>query len=277
MDKINYNQNLSLIQTLPTSITQYPPQPHINDPIADSGCTGHYLDSLKTIVHTRDPSENPINVKLPNSSTMASTHQSQIPLKKLSSQAKHAENFLNLHSSLISIGKLCDDECIVTFDKHKLIVSRKKDIIIEDYPDPTNGLLRFPLHHSAQNNKQENILEPHLCNHSRAMAPRHPIAYRPTSQQYLAIFYHQILCCPTKLTLLQEIKDGSFSTWSGLTEKLISKYLPESEITEKGTWTSRKNDQRQQQRQMKHLYPPSQGRTQVKYSSSYLIQPKKIF
>ena len=66
------------------------------------------------------------------------------------------------------------------------------------------------------------------------MAPRHPIAYWSTYQQDLAIFYHQILCWPTKLTLLQAIKDGSFSTWPGLTEKIISKYLPELEITEKG-------------------------------------------
>ena len=33
--------------------------------------------------------------------------------------------------------------------------------------------------------------------------------------------------------MLQAIKDGSFSLWPGLTEKLISKYLPESEITSK--------------------------------------------
>ena len=66
------------------------------------------------------------------------------------------------------------------------------------------------------------------------MAPRHPRAYQPTSHQDLAVFYYQILCYPTKHTLLQAIKDGSFSTWPGLTEKLISKYLPESEITEKG-------------------------------------------
>ena len=66
------------------------------------------------------------------------------------------------------------------------------------------------------------------------MAPHHPRAYHPTSQQYLAIFYHQILYCPTKRTLLQAINDGSFSMWPGLTDNLISKYLPESEITAKG-------------------------------------------
>ena len=31
MEKIKYNHNLSLIQTLPTSSTWYPPQPHTND------------------------------------------------------------------------------------------------------------------------------------------------------------------------------------------------------------------------------------------------------
>ena len=101
--------------------------------------------------------------------------------------------------------------------------NKNKDIIIEVYQDQTNGLWWFPLHHIVHNNKQVNILEPHLCNHSIPMAPRHPRAYRPTSQQDLGIFYHQILCCPTKCTLLQAIKDGSFSTFPGLIEKLISK------------------------------------------------------
>ena len=90
LEKINYNHHLILIQILPTSSTRSPPQPHTDYPISESGFTGHYLYSLTTIVHTRDPSENSINVKLPNSSIMESTHQSQIPLKKLSSQAKHA-------------------------------------------------------------------------------------------------------------------------------------------------------------------------------------------
>ena len=113
---------------------------------------------------------------------------SPYPTKKLSSEAKHAEIFPNLHSSLISIVKLCDNECIVTFDKHKVIVSKNKDIIIEGYQDPTNGLWWFPLHNTAQNNKQANIMEPHLCNHSRPMAPQQPRAYHPTSQQDLEFF-----------------------------------------------------------------------------------------
>ena len=133
---------------------------------------------------------------------MASTHQAQIPLKLLSSQSKYAEIFPKLHSSLILAGQLCDDECIVTFDNHKVIVIKNKDIIIEGYRYPTNGLWQLSLDLPALNNKQANILEPHLCNHSRPMSLRHPRAYPPTSQQALAIFYHNILCCLTKHTLL---------------------------------------------------------------------------
>ena len=138
MEKINYNHHTSLVQTLTTTSTQSPPQPHTNDPIADSVCTGHYLDSLTIIVHTREPSENPINVKLLNSPTITSTHQAQIPLQFLSSQAKYVEISSKLHCSIVSIGKLCDYYCIVTFDNHKVIVSKSKDIIIESYRDPTN-------------------------------------------------------------------------------------------------------------------------------------------
>ena len=38
------------------------------------------------------------------------------------------------------------------------------------------------------------------------------------------------------------MKDGSFATWTGLTEKLVLKYLPEAEITAKG----HPNQQKQQ-------------------------------
>ena len=50
---------------------------------------------------------------------MASTHQAQIPLHDLSIQAKHEEILPTLNSSLISIGQLCYNESILTFDKHR--------------------------------------------------------------------------------------------------------------------------------------------------------------
>ena len=122
------------------------------------------------------------------------------PTAEISSQAKNAEIFLKIHSSLISIGQLYEDECIVTFDKHKLRVGKNKDKIIEGYQDPTNGLWCFPSYHPPQNNKQYNMLEKstskHCCQHVIPLAPRHPKDYCPTSQQDLANFITRSSAAP---------------------------------------------------------------------------------
>ena len=51
---INYIQkHLSLIHALPNSSTRPPPKPHTNDPVEESGCTGHDINAPTTIVNTR--------------------------------------------------------------------------------------------------------------------------------------------------------------------------------------------------------------------------------
>ena len=89
---------------------------------------------------------------------MASTQQAHILLKNVLIQARHEDIFPGLHSSIISIGQVCDDKCIVNFDKHKFTLSENKYIIIEGYREPTNGLWRFPFRRQSHNNKQANIL-----------------------------------------------------------------------------------------------------------------------
>ena len=126
---------------------------------------------------------------------MEYTHQSLITLHNYQDKQ-------NMQKSSISIGKLCDDECIVTFDKHRIRVRKNKANIIEDYRDPMNGVWRLPLHNSSQGNLKSNMIahstRKHWCQHIKTMAPRHPGAYQQTSQQDLSIFNHQILCCPKK-------------------------------------------------------------------------------
>ena len=72
-------------------------------------------------------------------------------------------------------------------------------------------------------------MQPHYTNGATV-----PYIISPNTPERLIYFYHQIICCPTERNLLQEIKDLSLVTWTGLTEILISKYLPESEIMDKG-------------------------------------------
>ena len=196
---INYSQqHISLIHTIHNKSTKTPPKPHANDPIVESVFTVHNLDDLTTIFNTMEPSENTIKVKIPYLSKMESTQQSQLPLHNLSRQAKYTEMFSTLNSSLISVDKLCDDECIFVFHKHKVMVIKRNENIIEVYQDPMNGLWSFPFHYPSQVNQQSNMIaqnpEKHQntskqwCQHNKLMASRHPRAYFPTSQQYLTIF-----------------------------------------------------------------------------------------
>ena len=81
-DDINYKQtHFSLVHTQPNIINLIALKPHANDPISDSRYTGHYPDTLSTIVNNMDSSESPIKMKLPNSSTMSSTNQAKLHFK----------------------------------------------------------------------------------------------------------------------------------------------------------------------------------------------------
>ena len=114
-----------------------PTKPHANSPITDSGWRENYIDYLTNTINRMDPLENPIKVKIPILSTTASTQQSHTTFQNISKQAKHVYIFSILHSSLISIGPLCDDECIVTCHKKtrikydsRLSVSNERIIFI---------------------------------------------------------------------------------------------------------------------------------------------------
>ena len=54
------------------------------------------------------------------------------------------------------------------------------------------------------------------------------------SKQDLVLYYHHACFCPTKNTWIKAIKNNFFTTWPGLTLKLVTKYLKKSIFTEKG-------------------------------------------
>ena len=101
------------------------------------------------------------------------------------------------------------------FDEHEVLVIKHNENIVYDYQDPMNGLWHFTSHDSSQVKQQSNMIaqnpkkyqntKKHWCQYIKPMAPRHPRSYIPTFQQDLAIFYHHIILCPTKRTLIQEI------------------------------------------------------------------------
>ena len=54
------------------------------------------------------------------------------------------------------------------------------------------------------------------------------------SKQDLVLYYHHACFCPTKSKWIKAVKHDFFTTWPGLTLKLVTKYLKKSIFTKKG-------------------------------------------
>jgi hypothetical protein len=85
--------------------------------IVDSRCTGHFL-LVNAPCLNKVNSRTPLRVRLPNGSTMESSHTAELDIPKLNAAASKAYVFPGMSNhSLLSVGKLCDEGYIVTF-KH---------------------------------------------------------------------------------------------------------------------------------------------------------------
>jgi hypothetical protein len=92
---LNYSSHMS-----PYSGTLLPAQP--TTAIADTGCTGHFLQIDDHAQH-RQPTSTGIIVQMPNHSRIQATHTSQINIPDLPSKACEAHLFPNLAHALLSL------------------------------------------------------------------------------------------------------------------------------------------------------------------------------
>jgi hypothetical protein len=146
-----------------------------------------------------------------------------IPLApELSHQATTGHIFHNLQSgSLISIGQLCDDDCVALFTKYNVKIYKDGRAIIIGARNQTNGLWNIPLAQPVS-----------LPTHNKHVA--HSAIRDVHTKQDLATFLHACTFSPLPSTFLRAVQRGHFNTWPGLTSSLITKYLPKSLATSKG-------------------------------------------
>jgi hypothetical protein len=166
----------------------------------DSGCTGHFL--LVTA---------PCSVRLPNGATMESSHTADLDIPGLNTAASKALVFPGMaHHTLLSVGKLCDDDYIVTFQQDTVTICNSDNAKLLSGPrDVTTGLWRINL---KQPNKT--ITDPIENN-----------VYELRNIGALVHYLHKTLFSPTKAPMLQAVKDGHLITLPGLTEDAINKHL----------------------------------------------------
>jgi hypothetical protein len=164
-------------------------------------------------------------VRLPNGATMKSSHTSDLDIPKLNAAASKAHVFPGMaHHSLLSVGQLCDEGYIVTFQRVTVTICNSKNSNLLSGPrDETAGLWRINL-------KQTN-------NHIPDTIVNNVYELRNTGA--LVQYLHKGLFSLTKAAMLQSVKDGHLIACPGLMEEAIHKHLKLTPATAMGHMNQR--------------------------------------
>jgi hypothetical protein len=131
------------------------------------------------------------------------------------------------HHSLLSVGQLCDEGYIVTFQRTTVTICNSENSkLLSGHRDETTGLWRINL-------KQTNKHIP---------APIANSVYELLNTGALVHYLHKALFSPTKAAMLQAVKDRHLITWPGLTEDAINKHLKLTPATAMGHMNQRRQN-----------------------------------
>ena len=112
----------------------------------DSGATNHYVTPAAASVLKNLRTNTSINVTLPDSNTICSTHSGIIDIPKLSTSATTAHVLPELsNTSLISLGQLADDGCLILLNNKFLKVFKNFELIFQGFRNKTDGLWDIPI------------------------------------------------------------------------------------------------------------------------------------
>ena len=113
--------------------------------ILDSGATSHFL-VLMAPKEGITPASNPMRVSLPNGDTIQATHTCTLALPQLPEKVRHSHIIPGLAAySLLSVVKLCDTGCDVTFTKIDCTVQLRGRVLMTGTKDTKTGLWMLPL------------------------------------------------------------------------------------------------------------------------------------
>jgi hypothetical protein len=188
--------------------------------LLDLGCTVYFLIANAN-AHFKNKvlTQTPLEVFLPNGATIASTHTATLNLPSLPNAARQAHILPGLDQhSLLSVGKMCDSGCAITFTANKVAVTHGATTILTVQRDKESGMWRVPLGNT----------------NSAQAAPEHFVhnGYEQKSIQDTITYLHTRCFSPVQNTWIKDI--GYFATWSSVTVDNARKYLQKSDAMVKG-------------------------------------------
>jgi hypothetical protein len=147
----------------------------------DSRCTSVFL-SAAAPCSGKQAAHVPLNVNMPNGTTIQSSHTCNLLLTGLPSQARQAHILPGLmHNSLISVGQLCNNGCSVTFTHDQVTVTKDKECVMRGSRDPKSRLWRVDLKQKFEKDEVQ-------CNHTHGN----------NNQKYLINYLHAACFSPVK-------------------------------------------------------------------------------
>ena len=219
MNLNRYTHKLNEITILPSSVvhTNHKLTTHIAK--GDSGASQHYIATVDKHLLKDVTEDMAQNVLLPNNQNLTSTSTGILPLaSQLSTKACKANILPQLHTPLISLGQLADDNCTIILNKKFIYVLKNFKCILSGHRNLTDGLWDIPLHNpSYLNAKKLNVIISKQQNISKMLQ-----------------HFHACLFSPTKTTLLNAIKNGNFTSLPGFSYANVAKYLHDTPATALG-------------------------------------------
>jgi hypothetical protein len=160
------------------NLTPSQPSPSPCTALLDSGCTAHFL-LANTKCSNKKSTATPLAVRLPNGDTITSTHTATLNMPSFPQASRQANILPGLAQHLLlSVEKMCDSGCSVTFTASNVTVTNGESTILTGLRDKESSLWRVPLdptppldvgqEHSAHNvyeqkSIQDTITYLHAC------------------------------------------------------------------------------------------------------------------
>ena len=108
---------------------------------------------------------------------------------------------------LLSIGQICDDNCLALFSKNNLHIFKEDKLILSATHNFSDSLWDMSFPSTSHNHIHTSLTMNHQINY---------IIQKDTAKNKLARYFHGDAFYPVTSTSQQNIKNGNFITWPGI-------------------------------------------------------------
>jgi hypothetical protein len=193
----------------------------------DTAASKHFVTNAFSV--NARPSD-PIHISQPDGSELISDRITNLQLSdtSLPLDATEANIIPTLTDPLVSIGQLCNHDCVAVFRKHNATVYHDGEAILQGHRNYSNGLWYCNIPHPKN----------YKCN---KLHPTFTVAQR-------VAYYHACLGSPPLSTFCHAIDAGHLVTFPTLTSTQVRRHPPQSMATHQGHLDQTRSNQRSTKR-----------------------------